>query len=131
MDNAFVATALSFAVTGLTSLFKTANLSVKQKNLIATVLSVVAGAVSVLTSGTELTAGNLASTAVAIYGASQIAYHYILSGTSLDKVLTNVVLFGKKAADVESVLKAAKEVEKVAKKAPAKKATTATKRTKG
>ena len=116
MDNAFLATALSFAVTGLTSLFKTAKLSTKQKNLIATGLSVVAGAASVLSSGNEVTAGNLASTAVAIYGASQIAYHFILSGTSLNKVLTNVTLFGSKSSDVEKVLEVAVAAEKAAKK---------------
>lgn len=113
MDNAVLATTLSLVVTLLTSLFKSVNLTSKQKNLIATGLSVVAGTVSVVSSGVELTAGNLASTAVAIYGASQIAYQFILKGTNLNKTLTDVKLFGKKAADVEAVLEAVTKVEEV------------------
>ena len=136
MDNALIATGLSFAVTLLTSLFKTVKLNSKQKNLIATGLSLVAGFASVVLGGAELSAGNLASTAIAIYGASQIAYHFILSDTSLNKVLTAKQLFGKDAAAIESVLKTAQTVEKAAAKKstkkvskPAKKTTANSKRT--
>lgn len=110
-----IATGLTLAVTLLTSLFKTVNLSSKQKNLIATVLSVVAGAASVLLSGNDFSATGIASTAVAIYGASQIAYQFILKGTSLNKVLTNANLFGSSAKEVETVLAEVAAVEKVVK----------------
>ena len=135
MDNAIVATGLSLAVTLLTSLFKTANLSSKQKNLIATVLSVVAGAASVLLSGKDLSTADVASTAVAIYGASQIAYQFILKGTSLNKVLTNAKLFGSSAKAVEDTLAkvstveaAVKQTKKTAAKTTTKKPTANSKR---
>ena len=131
MDNAIVATGLSLAVTLLTSLFKTVNLSNKQKNLIATGLSLVAGTASVLLSGKSLSTSDIASTAVAIYGASQIAYQFILKGTSLNKVLTNANLFGSSAKGVEVVLDTAKKAEtakKATKKTTTAKKTTATKK---
>ena len=129
MDNAIVATGLSLAVTLLTSLFKTANLSSKQKNLIATVLSVVAGAASVLLSGKDLSTADVASTAVAIYGASQIAYQFILKGTSLNKVLTNAKLFGSSAKAVEDTLAKVSTVEAAVKQTKKTAAKTTTKKT--
>lgn len=126
MDNAIVATGLSFAVAVLTSLFKTVSLSTKQKQLIATGLSLIAGTATVIIGGVDLSAGNITPTAVAIYGASQIAYQFVLKGTKLDTVITNTNLFGGNADKVEEVLQAADAVEKVVakpKKATPKKTT--------
>lgn len=127
MDNAIVATGLSFAVTILTSLFKANTFSAKQKNLIATGLSVVAGAATILLNGADFSAGNVTATAVAIYGASQIAYQFILKGTAIDTLVTNTNLFGSNAAQVEEVLKAAEAVEKVVSKKTTPKKTAAKK----
>lgn len=114
MDNALVATGLAFAVTVLTSLFKTVHWSVKKKNLVVVALSLVAGVAQVAVNGVDLTAGNLTATAVQIYGAAQIAYNFILKGTKLNTKLTNTNLFGSSTANVEQVIEVAKTVEKVA-----------------
>ena len=137
MENGLVFTGLSVVVTILTSLFKTGNLSVKQKNLIATGLSVVAGAVTVwINSNGDFNGASVASVAVATYGASQLAYNFILKGTGLDTKLTTTNLFGTDIntveASVEDVVKVAKAVRKAApakKATPAKKSTTTTKKT--
>jgi hypothetical protein len=133
MENGVVFTALSVVVTLLTSLFKTAGLSVKQKNLIATGLSVVAGAVTVwINSDGDFNGASVASVAVATYGASQLAYNFILKGTGLNTKLTTTNLFGTNSAKVEEIVS---EVEKAVKKSapkkatPAKKATTTTSKT--
>ena len=138
MENGVVFAALSVVVTLLTSLFKTGNLSVKQKNLIATGLSVVAGAVTVwVNNNGDFNGASVASVAVATYGASQLAYNFILKGTGLDNKLTTTNLFGTNASvveatveDIAKVAKVAKTAKKApAKKAPAKKAATTTKKT--
>lgn len=130
MDNALFTTVLSLAVTLLTSLFKTAKLSKKQKSSIAAGLSVVAGVASVALSSGDFTPANLAANAIAIFGASQVIYQFILSGTGLNKTITNTNLFGSNqavaemvAAQVEAVAKEAAKPKKkaAAKKAPAKK----------
>ena len=135
MGNGVIFAALSVVVTLLTSLFKTTNLSVKQKNLIATGLSVVAGAVTVwVNSDGDFSGTTIASVATATYGAAQLAYNFILKGTGLDKKLTNVNLFGVSPKVAEEVLKEVSKktsTKKAVKKAPAKKAssTTTTKKT--
>ena len=132
MENGVVFAALSVVVTLLTSLFKTADLSVKQKNLIATGLSVVAGAVTVwINSDGNFNGASVASVAVATYGASQLAYNFILKGTGLNTKLTTTNLFGTNSAKVgEIVVEVEKAVKSTPKKAtPAKKATTTTKKT--
>lgn len=123
MDNAIVATGLSLAVTVLTSLFKTVKLSSKQKNLIATGLSLVAGVATVWLGGVDLTVGNIASTGIAIYGASQIAYQFILRGTQLDKKLLTTYLFGQNPSEVEAVFEKAADLEMNVLAKPKKKAT--------
>jgi hypothetical protein len=113
MDNATYAALLSLLVTVLTSLFKAVSFTTKQKNLIATVLSVVAGFGAIVAEGADFTLQSLAINAVAIYGASQIAYHYILSGTKLEGKLASTTLFGSKSQVVEEVVTAvSKEASK-------------------
>lgn len=128
MNNGELIALLSIAVTLLTSLFKTVDLSAKQKNLIATGLSIVAGIASAYVDG-EIVASSLAASAVAIYGASQLAYNFILKGTGLNNKLTAVTLFGAKSNDVAKVLEDAVVVEKVVRKATKKTAKPATKKT--
>lgn len=73
---------LAVLVTLLTSLFKHVEWSAQTKNVLATVLAVVAAAVSVwVGSGGEFNdAGDVFQLAVSIYGVSQLVYHFILSG---------------------------------------------------
>lgn len=126
MENGVVFTALSVVITLLTSLFKTGNLSVKQKNLIATGLSVVAGAVTVwINSNGDFNGASVASVAVATYGASQLAYNFILKGTGLNNKLTTTNIFSTNNSNVEELIAQVARVEavakKTAKKTPAKK----------
>ena len=74
-----------------TSLFKNVNMSDKVKNLIATVLSVVGGVVTVLgTNGWDFTGfdgGDVLGTVLIVYGASQLIYNFILKGTQVEAKL--------------------------------------------
>ena len=71
----------------------------------------------------------LNKSAVAIYGASQIAYQFILKGTSLNKVLTNAKLFGSSAKAVEDTLAKVSTVEAAVKQTKKTAAKTTTKKT--
>ena len=86
----------------LTSLFKTVNMSDKVKNLIATVLSVAGGVVTDLTAKgwdvSQYAGVDILTAALAIYGASQLIYKFIMEGSKLDATLENV---GSKPADPE------------------------------
>lgn len=91
MNIGWVIFGLAVLVTLLTSLFKTINLSSKVKSLIAVVLSVVTGGVTVWVSqGGDFTTSNVVESVALIYSASQIIYDFILKGTSLDARLTAV-----------------------------------------
>jgi hypothetical protein len=114
MDNALIATGLAFAVTALTSLFKTVTLSTKQKQTIVVALSLVAGVAQVAIQGVDLSVGNISAALVQVYGASQIAYNFILRGTKLNDKLTNTNLFGSSTATVEQAIEVVKVVETVA-----------------
>lgn len=82
---------LAVAVTLLTSLFKTVKLSAKWKSLIAVVLSVVAGAVTVwAANGGDFSSVNVIEAVALVYAASQVIYNFILKGTSLDARLEAV-----------------------------------------
>lgn len=76
-----------------TSLIKFGGLSEKVKNLIAIVLSVlVGGAVWFATGGQASLSGvtdaqGLFAIVAAVYGLSQVVYHYLLDGTGLDNAL--------------------------------------------
>lgn len=139
MDNALFTAVLSLGVTLLTSLFKSASLSKKQKSSIAAGLSIVAGVASVALSSGDFSPANLAANTIAIFGASQVIYQFILSGTGLNKTITDTNLFGANqaaveiiAAQVEAVAKEAAKPKKATpavKKAPAKKKTTTKKTT--
>lgn len=138
MDNALFTAVLSLGVTLLTSLFKTANLSKKQKSSIAAGLSVVAGAASVAMTSGDYSPANLAANMVAIFGASQAMYTFVLNGTGLNTKLSDVRLFGSNQIVVEALAKQVEEVAKEAVKAaekktpvktPAKKAATVKKAT--
>lgn len=137
MENGVVFAGLSLAVTLLTSLFKTAGLSVKQKNLIATGLSIVAGAVAVyINNDGDFSGSTLAATATAVYGGAQLAYNFILKGTGLNAKLSDSNLFGISQAAVTDAISKVDVIEKAVKrsapvakppakkKAPAKKTTT-------
>lgn len=128
MNNGELIALLSIAVTLLTSLFKTADLSAKQKNLIATGLSIVAGAASAYISG-DVSASSLTASAVAVYGASQLAYSFVLKGTGLNDKLSSTVLFGANAKVVDELLADAAIVESVVNKAAKKTAKPAAKKT--
>lgn len=82
------------AVVLLTSLFKTVNMSDKAKNLIATVLSVAGGVVTDLTAKgwdvSQYAGVDILTAALAIYGASQLIYKFIMEGSKLDAKLENV-----------------------------------------
>lgn len=115
MENSALFAVLSIVVVLLTSLFKQVKFTPKQKNLIATVLSLLAGTALAYTDG-SLTASALTSSAIAIYGGAQLAYNFIIKGTGLDKVLTETTLFGKSSVKVEETLANAEVVEKVVRK---------------
>ena len=74
-----------------TSLFKNVDMSSKVKNVIATVLSVVGGVVTVLgTNGWDFNsfnAGDVLGTVLIVYGAAQLLYQFILKGTRVDATL--------------------------------------------
>lgn len=76
-----------------TSLIKFAGLSEKVKNLIAVVLSVVVGAAAWLSTGgldslsQVADVNGLLGIVAAIYGLSQVIYHFLLDGTGLDNRL--------------------------------------------
>lgn len=95
MNIGWVIFGLAVVVTLLTSLFKTIDLSTKWKALIAVVLSVVAGAVTVwVTTGGDFTTTNVVGAVGLVYAASQVIYNFILKGTSLDQTLTSLTPFG-------------------------------------
>ena len=83
-----------------TSLFKNVDMSSKVKNVIATVLSVVGGVVTVLgTNGWDVsafTAGDVLGSALLVYGAAQLIYQFILKGTQVDAQLEDTRLLGSK-----------------------------------
>lgn len=87
-----------------TSLIKNVNMSDKVKNLIATVLSVVGGVVTVL--GTHnwdfgaFEAGDVLGTVLIVYGAAQLIYQFILKGTSVEAKLEDTKVVGGNNADV-------------------------------
>lgn len=74
-----------------TSLFKNVDMSDKIKNVVATLLSVVGGVVTVLgTHGWDFnsfTAGDVLGTVLIVYGAAQLIYQFILKGTQVDAKL--------------------------------------------
>lgn len=115
MENPIIATGLAFAVTLLTSLFKSATFTDRNKSAIALVLSLVAGTAAVILDGADVTLGSLSATAIAVFGASQIAYNFILKGTKLDQKLVDTRLFGSSTEDVEAVVEVVAAAEKVAK----------------
>lgn len=91
MNIGWVIFGLAVVVTLLTSLFKTINLSSKWKSLIAVVLSVVAGGVTVwVANGGDFTTTNVVQAVALVYAASQVIYDFVLKGTSLDARLTAV-----------------------------------------
>jgi heme/copper-type cytochrome/quinol oxidase subunit 4 len=91
MNIGWVIFGLAVAVVLLTSLFKTINLDPKWKSLIAVVLSVVAGAVTVWVSqGGDFTTTNVVQSVTMVYAASQVLYDFVFKGTSLDQMLTSI-----------------------------------------
>ena len=91
MDIGWVVFGLAVVVTLLTSLFKTIDLSSKWKSLIAIVLSVLAGAVTVWVSqGGDFSASNVVESVALVYAASQVIYDFILKGSNLDARLTAI-----------------------------------------
>lgn len=76
----------------LTSLLKNTNWNPKGKLAIATVLSVIGGAVAVITTGgwAAFAALPLFSSISMVFTASQLLYKFILSGTKLESSLAEV-----------------------------------------
>lgn len=89
--------AVALLVVLATSVIKTVDMSSKTKNLIATVLSVLGGGLTVI--GTEgwdfsgFSGADVLSTVLIVYGAAQAIYQFILKGTSVEEKLeeTNVL----------------------------------------
>ncbi len=77
----------------LTSLFKNVNWSDKSKNLLATVFSVIGGALTViLTKGgvDAVLSASIIESALLVYGGSQALYGFILKGTTLEQKMAEV-----------------------------------------
>ncbi len=85
---------LGFAVAVVlaTSLFKQMQWSARTKNLIATVLSVLAGGITVYLTGgvAALTTVDLLQTITIIYGGSQAVYNFMLRGTAVEDKIAAV-----------------------------------------
>ena len=80
------------AVVLLTSIIKHVNWTDKTKNLVATVLSVVAAFVLFI-SGVDfsaVTAIDLLGLITSVYGTSQLVYNFIFSGTGLERKLASI-----------------------------------------
>lgn len=95
MEMGLVVFGLAVVVTLLTSLFKTIDLDSRWKSVIAVVLSVVAGAVTVwVAQGGDFSTYNVVESVALVYAASQVIYDFILKGTVLDQKLTNIRVGG-------------------------------------
>lgn len=73
-----------------TAVLKNVAMAQSTKNLVATVLSLVAGGVSAYVDAGSLealTAGGVLGTIVLVYGAAQLAYKFITKPTGLDELL--------------------------------------------
>jgi hypothetical protein len=91
MNVGLVVFVLAVVVVLATSLFKTVDLSTKVKSLIAIVLSVVAGSVTVWVSqGGDFSTANVVQSVALVYAASQVMYDFIFKGTKIDNVLTSI-----------------------------------------
>lgn len=77
-----------------TSLFKNVDMSSRAKNVIATVLSIIGGGLTVVgTNGWDFSgfeAGDVLGTVLIVYGAAQAIYQFILKGTETDAKLEEV-----------------------------------------
>lgn len=74
-----------------TSLFKNVDMSTRVKNVIATILSVIGGVLTVVgTHGWDFSGfngGDVLGTVLIVYGAAQAIYQFILKGTQVDAAL--------------------------------------------
>ncbi len=80
------------AVVLLTSIIKQVQWTDKTKNLVATVLSVIAAGI-LFVAGVDfsaLAAIDLVGLITSVYGSSQLIYNFILSGTGLDRKLASI-----------------------------------------
>lgn len=81
---------LAVLVTLLTSLFKNVNWNPRVKNLVATVVSVVAAGATLFLKKDGIDAladADLMELSLQVYGASQLFYHFILRGTPVEERL--------------------------------------------
>jgi hypothetical protein len=85
----FVVLVAAIAVVLLTSLIKNVNWSSKHKNLVATVLSVLAASIMFVsvTPLATLSGTGVLSIITSVYGTSQLLYQFILNGTGLERKL--------------------------------------------
>lgn len=84
------------AVVLLTSLFKNTNWNPRWKAAVATVLSVLAGVVIIVTargSWSAVYSTDFMTSVLAVFGSSQLVYKFILAGTVVEDKLANVNLF--------------------------------------
>lgn len=86
----WVVLAVAFAVTLLTSFVKNVEWSARAKNLLATVLSVVAAGIAAIVAG-DFDGKPLFELTVYIYGLAQGFYNFILKGTTVNAKLEQAV----------------------------------------
>lgn len=95
--------AVAILVVLATSLIKNVNMSDKAKNLIATVLSVIGGSLTVVgTNGWDFTGfdgGDVLGTVLIVYGAAQAIYQFILKNTSVEEKLEEISVVGSERGE--------------------------------
>lgn len=91
---AILITVASILVVLTTSILKNVSMSGKTKNLVATGVSLVAGAITAFIEAGSLdalTAGGVLSTVLLVYGAGQLVYKFLLAPSGFDEVLETKV----------------------------------------
>lgn len=88
--------AVGAVVAAATSIIKNVEMSVKVKTLIATVLSTVGGAITVVgTNGWDFSGfngGDIFATALTVYGSATLIYNFILKGTHVNAKIEDVTV---------------------------------------
>lgn len=98
MEMGLIVFVVAVVVVLATSLLKTVNMTEKAKAAVATVLSVIGGALTVVgTNGWDFSGfdgGDVLGTVLLVYGAAQLIYNFILKGTQVDAKLEQTGVTG-------------------------------------